>query len=153
MPEITPGPPAGLRSHRSTDARRWTPRHFGDELSDRHEEKRREKQEKARRKKGARGAADPAPAADLVPDEAEEPAPNGGEPVACACGRLVPAYALVDVRGLDPAVRGAQEWACDGCWTSWIRAGRLARHDWLTALGAPEELVEAHRRHGHPFRP
>ena len=133
MPDDKPRNPAALRSHRSADPFRWTPRHLGDEMSEKHR----------RSKAGAeeRGEA------------FREPPPRGNERTQCRCGRLVPAFAMVDVRALDAGVTGGQEFACDACWSAWIRNGKLTRMEWLRGLGAPDKLVEAHEKHGKPHLP
>lgn len=128
-----PGKPADQRSHRSANPRKWTPRHWGDELKEKH----------ARKKEEARAKGEPF----------AEPDPQGNERVPCRCGRRVPAFAMVDVRSLDASVRGEAEYACDACWTTWIRTAKLTRMEWLRGLGAPAELLEAHETRGKPHMP
>ena len=133
MPEIRPGNPAVLRSHRAADPLRWTPRHLGDEIRERHERA--------------------VQAAEAEGKTLDEPPPRENERVRCRCGRSAPAFAMVDVRGLHAEVTGGQEYACDACWTGWIRRKRLTRTEWLRALGAPLPLLEVHEEHGHPHLP
>lgn len=66
------------------------------------------------------------------------------------CGSRRPAAAIVDVREL-PIVEG---WACDSCWSGWLREGRDIdgngpvadrikwREQWAKAHKAPDEVVE-----------
>lgn len=72
------------------------------------------------------------------------------------------AAVLVDVRHLPGVVRQGQEWACDGCWTLWIRGRpvdsvgrpsarqRCSEAELVALHGAPRVLVEyqvdLHRR-------
>ena len=54
----------------------------------------------------------------------------------CECGRHVQALRIVDTRSLPFEITKGQKWACDGCWTAWIR------HD--------PQYQRAYQ--GHPFR-
>lgn len=65
----------------------------------------------------------------------------------CPCGRWTMAYCIVDTSDLPVEVTNGQSWACDGCWTSWVRhdpqhqrtyQGRPFRMlDWMELHGAP----------------
>ena len=88
---------------------------------------------------------------DLAPETAPEPVP--AQQVRCACGRLESTGMMVDVRAIPVEIRGAQEAACCGCWTQWIRTGKIARHEWIAKLGGPPDLVARHRRKGNPHIP
>ncbi|MDB4948900.1 MAG: hypothetical protein JWM27_1549 [Gemmatimonadetes bacterium] len=83
----------------------------------------------------------------------------GRERVTCPrCGRRTWGFALLEVSAVpaevravgrrgapadaaDAAVAGGEEYACDACWTGWVRGGHIARHELARALGAPEALV------------
>lgn len=52
----------------------------------------------------------------------------------CECGRFVPLALLVDVRTLAPSGApeiAARQWACDACWSDWLRTGAIDRAQWL----------------------
>lgn len=72
----------------------------------------------------------------------------------CRCGRRVPADMMVDleppavaaarvptsVRAFAYRQRGAvdaRRFACDGCWTHWVRIGLIDKHEFRAAIGAP----------------
>ena len=69
----------------------------------------------------------------------------------CECGRWVQAFRIVDTSDLPEEVTRGQKWACDNCWTSWIRhdprhqrayQGRPFRLlDWLELHGAPAAVI------------
>lgn len=84
-------------------------------------------------------------------DELREQGREVSRRVACGCGVERPPDAIVDVRPLASAIRGRAEWACDVCWTGWIRTGRLTRDQWLAALGAPPELRARLARKPDPY--
>ncbi|MBV9772651.1 MAG: hypothetical protein JO040_01795 [Gemmatimonadetes bacterium] len=89
-------------------------------------------------------AASPAP---YTPDELDL------ERVRCACGRWTFALCMVDVQGVPAAIRGDAEEVCDGCWTAWVREGKLSRAELAAYQGAPQEVVEHIRSHGNPHLP
>lgn len=72
----------------------------------------------------------------------------------CPCGSYRVPDLLVDTRGLDVG----QDWACDGCWSTWERQGlsvdgearpadRIAwKERWLRAHGAPAAVVAKQQR-------
>lgn len=85
-------------------------------------------------------------------DECEE----AGRPVPAAvrcpgCQRIVPPFVLVDVRALPPEHTDGQPWACDGCWTRWLRERRFDLVDWLGWHGAPRVVLERHAKKPNPF--
>lgn len=115
-----------------TDPLHWTPRTLADERAEAAAPMR----SMARGLAGAMGA---------DKESAPPPPANPAALVECRCGARKPAWALVDVRALSESVRGAQEFACPGCWSLWIREGRLTEAEWREHLGAPEALVESAR--------
>lgn len=80
---------------------------------------------------------------------------NGAQYFRCRCDRVVTTDTMVDLE--PPGVTAARvpttirayairkraavddrRFACDGCWTSWVRAGRIERNSFRRAIGAPE---------------
>jgi len=96
--------------------------------------------------------------------------PGGGSSILahCGCGRTTQSFALVDCRDFPDGVVARIEaherarlgegytwdgWACDGCWTAWIRDGLLMKSDWIELHGGPDELVEQFRGTPEDHRP
>lgn len=65
--------------------------------------------------------------------------------VVCSCRSIVQTWRMVDVRSLPDNITRGEKFACDGCWTRWIRERKLTKSDWLELLGAPAELVAKFR--------
>lgn len=61
----------------------------------------------------------------------------------CSCGRAVHDFVLVDCRNIG---HGTQDWACDGCWTSWEMSGQwpdgseFTLEQWVVDHGAPRDV-------------
>lgn len=80
----------------------------------------------------------------------------------CECGRFVQAFRIVDVSELPDEVTRGQKWACDVCWTGWLRhdpkhqrqyQGRPFRMlDWLTLHGVPAANITRQRRNDEILR-
>ena len=71
--------------------------------------------------------------------------PQGGKQVQCpCCGHWQWDFAVVDVRKLNIP----EDWACDGCWTHWIRTKRevdgqpLTRAHWIRLHKGPQDLID-----------
>ncbi|MBV9775239.1 MAG: hypothetical protein JO040_14895 [Gemmatimonadetes bacterium] len=87
-------------------------------------------------------------AADLGPppsDSSAAPAPGDydREWVVCRCGRLAPAFELVDVSDIEE-VTGT--YACCGCRGNAFRTGAISRSEFARKLGAPDDTVACLRR-------
>lgn len=88
------------------------------------------------------------PQEEKLPERVDE---KKGLLTACECGRYLKAFRIVDTRDLPVEVTMGQKWACDPCWTSWIRhdpkhqreyRGRPFRElDWLELHGAPSDII------------
>lgn len=72
--------------------------------------------------------------------------PNGKTWTRCPnCSRRVPLSVMVDLRGIAEI---EEQWACDGCWSQWVREGReiggepLTKRRWCEIVGAPVEVQE-----------
>lgn len=89
-------------------------------------------------------------------DENGDPLPDNGRltKVKCpTCGVKRHDFQIVDCSSLPIA----EDWACDACWTSWMREGRnVTGHPqppqsqaewsrrWVVAHGAPQEIIDRH---------
>lgn len=128
---------------------RWTPRTLRDEIR----EKGRGERDLPLLAEGR--AANDHPVKHGLPMRVDEV--EGDTHFLCGCGRSVPAFALVDVTRIPASVRGKQRWACDACWSAWLRDRKLTRVGWLRALGAPARVVADHeeriRKGGSPYLP
>ncbi len=60
----------------------------------------------------------------------------------CKCGVIVQLWRLIDVRHLPAAITGGEAFACDGCWSRWIRTKRLSKSDWFAHHGAPQADID-----------
>lgn len=72
-----------------------------------------------------------------------EPGDYDREWAACRCGRLAPAFELVDVSGIEE-VPGT--YACCACRGSAFRRGMISRSEFARKLGAPESAVATLRK-------
>ncbi len=146
-----PGPTANQPKEKERPLPRWHP----ETRADRNRAKDREEKEKAAREEG-KGSAAPAPAPGAHADgafAAYAPDAFDLDRVRCACGRWTLALCMVDVRGVPSALRGEAEEVCDGCWTAWVREGKVSRAELARMQGAPPEVIEHIQEHGHPHLP
>ena len=146
-----PGATANDTKERERPVGRWHP----DTRADRNRRKDREEKEKEGGGKGTPRAVAEPPAGPATegPFTPYPPDAFDLERVRCACGRWTFALCMVDVRGVPAELRGEAEEVCDGCWTRWVREEKLSRAELAAMQGAPPEVVEHIRRHGHPHLP
>lgn len=105
---------------------KWSPRNFADHLVAR-----------------KRGELTPAAEADAELKTRSVPWSDVPQCQCPSCGAWTWPFALVDVRALPIP----ETWACDGCWTHWIRTGRIVdgaaldKVKWLELHGAPAAAI------------